>query len=803
MVNNRFFFLTVMGVLLLVSCAQAAPVTCVVPVTDGLVVYYNGSLSGDTLVDLSGNNNTGYATNVTQETNQSTGANYINLNGVDSKIEISGNEQVDASGPISIEFFGSINTFSRYGSLVSKYSSGPLNGWYLSCSPDDPYNNVRFSAVLESGQLGYNSNISLVAGQLYHIVATYDNNVTHIYVNGMDSAEPRIWDSPIVRNTKNITMGFGSGLNYSNCSTYTFRLYNRSLSQNEVLQNYKSLRCVSPDDITIIKKMVYGDGGLPRYMGSYAIQQSDYGLNVLDNNLDVYSSVGTPFFQNNNESLASCLLVEAAINGVQWKDCYAPGSSAVLTYTGKNRSVQDTCLLSNDSFNLNHSVTYLGQTQTRKDGVSVNGGSAYEFYGEGLNTINGNNVMLYTDNAEVQCNVLYNETGKEVYSYYQTRDAGVTRTSSLDFPLSSPQLTPMPVPSGYLGALIFAEHADYTDHDSLRTVMYGTNNTTSPVYGKKGFIGHNLTGTWSVFAVSSYGGEGLDSPALKSVTDEMYDHGFEITPHSFTSRVNEGLPDRSMAETYLPWYATNYSCRNWIDHGLASGARNSQLKSLGWDPASEYYIMDLFQQYDMPYAWAFIDVTAEGDLSTSKVRSVGLPVDIVWQNTNLALDNGTSLYQWKSCATGKGLALTCYGNSTIDDMLSTYGLSIWHDYWPDNSSSSDYYYNKSTHEINETFDGLLSNISAQKQAGRLWNPTVSEYIDYWIAAGNVEVKCTGANTYTIVNRNLDTVKGFSMRVEGTYSPKIDGVALSTKTNGVDTIFWMDLSAGTHTITLEA
>ncbi|AKB74741.1 hypothetical protein MSLAZ_1480 [Methanosarcina lacustris Z-7289] len=808
MVSN-WFFLLVIGMLLLVSGVQAAPVT------NGLVAYYDGNLSVNSLEDLSGNHNTGSATSAIQGINPGTGANYISLEGVSSKIDISNNAQTNISSPVSIEFIGSIDTFSRYGALVSKYSTEPF-GWYLSCSGTPPYNNARFGAVLENGTQnvtlkGYDSDIPLVAGQTYDIVATYDNNVTHIYVNGVDSANARRWDSPIAGSANNITMGSGSGLNHSNCNMYTFRLYNRALSSAEVLQNYNhDLWRYAPqapgDDITMIKKRVYGDGGLPRYMGSYAIQQSDYGLNVLDNNLDIYSSTGTPFFQNNGESLTNCSLVESTINGIRWRNCYAPGSRAVLTYTGENRSVLETCLLSNNSFNLNHSVKYSGQTQTIQDGVPVNGASAYEFYGDGLNRISGNNVLLYTDNALVQSNLLYNSTGKEVYSYYQTRNAGDTRTSSLDLPLSSPQLTPMPVPSGCLGALIFAEHADYTDHDSLRTVMYGTNDTNNSIYGTKGFIGHNLNATWSVFAVSSFGGEGLDSPELKSITDDMYNHGFEITPHSLNARVNDDLPNRADAETYLPWYYTNYSCRNWIDHGLASGARNVELKSCGWDPASKYYIMDLFQQYHIPYAWAFVDVTPENNPSTSKISSVGLPVDIVWQNTNLALQNGTPLYQWKSCATGMGMALTYYTNSTIDGMLSKYGVCIWHDYWPDNSSSylSNYFYVKGQpNMINENFDSLLSNISVQKQAGKLWNPTVSEYIDYWIAASNVEVRCTGVNTYTVVNHNPGTVNGFSMRVEGVYTPKLDGVTLRTKTNGVDTIFWMDLPTGTHTITLEA
>ena len=148
MESNWFFLLVVVGMLLLVSCVQAAPVT------DGLVVYYDGNLSGNSLVDLSGNNNIGYATSVTQGTNQATGANYINLNGVNSKIDVSNNAQTNISSPMSIEFIGSINEFTKYGALVSKYNNG-VTGWYLSCSSADPYNKARFACRSTSG--GFNS----------------------------------------------------------------------------------------------------------------------------------------------------------------------------------------------------------------------------------------------------------------------------------------------------------------------------------------------------------------------------------------------------------------------------------------------------------------------------------------------------------------------------------------------------------------------------------------------------------------------------------------------------------------------
>ncbi len=156
---------------------------------------------------------------------------YINLNGVNSKIDVSNNAQTNISSPVSIEFIGSINKFSRYGALVSKYKDS-TTGWYLSCSSVSPYNKARFGVNLMNGlEPNFDSNVSLVAGQVYHIVATYDNSTVHIYVNGVDSGS-KTWNSPIKGGAENIKFAYGDSinkLNSCNCSMYTFRLYNRSL----------------------------------------------------------------------------------------------------------------------------------------------------------------------------------------------------------------------------------------------------------------------------------------------------------------------------------------------------------------------------------------------------------------------------------------------------------------------------------------------------------------------------------------------------------------------------------------------
>ena len=88
----------------------------------------------------------------------------------------------------------------------------------------------------------------------------------------------------------------------------------------------------------------------------------------------------------------------------------------------------------------------------------------------------------------------------------------------------------MPCPGGYLGSLSFAIHADAQDPDSLKTIMYGTNNTSDPNYGTKGYIGPWLICTWAAFAVLAV------ELVLITLRSNQYlmtcIHSFEIIPHN-------------------------------------------------------------------------------------------------------------------------------------------------------------------------------------------------------------------------------------------------------------------------------
>ncbi|RPJ72624.1 MAG: LamG domain-containing protein [Alphaproteobacteria bacterium] len=208
-------------------------------VTPGLVVSYNGNITAGRLIDLSGNSNTGYVIGATQGTLLTT-ANYISFDGVRNRVNILANDSTNITNNLSVEFIGNIRTFNRYGILAHKYQSG-VSGWYISTSPNAPYNTIKFGLVGSDASLhNYVSNIQLNSSEYYHTVVTYDGTTAHIYVNSVDSANPAYFGVPIAGSSENTSLYYSPSIfNNTKGNLLLFRMYNRTLTQAEVTQNYE------------------------------------------------------------------------------------------------------------------------------------------------------------------------------------------------------------------------------------------------------------------------------------------------------------------------------------------------------------------------------------------------------------------------------------------------------------------------------------------------------------------------------------------------------------------------------------
>ena len=117
-------------------------------------------------------------------------------------------------------------------------------------------------------------------------------------------------------------------------------------------------------------------------MGSHAMSQSGFGVALVDSNMSSLGLVSTPYYQDNGGVETNYTLLNSSISGVKWKNYYAPGSSASLSFSGSNRSRLEKINLSNNSLHLSNSVTYTAQSLVTKDAVPVTG-NAFQFYGDG------------------------------------------------------------------------------------------------------------------------------------------------------------------------------------------------------------------------------------------------------------------------------------------------------------------------------------------------------------------------------------------------------------------------------------
>ena len=211
-------------------------------VTDGLVLCLDAAIgksypgSGTSWTDLSGNGNNG--TLVNGPTFSSANGGSIVLDGVNDYISTT-----------SI----SISTFTYEGWLYNNLTGGSTNYGYFFSGSDG-----RGLAVSEGGNAG----IGLVAGSLYYYngaapislginipsntwtniccIGNSTNNTVQIYKNSIYGT------STSVTNSQSVITAFGiykyGNSHYWDGGFSIKRLYNRALSADEILQNYKATK---------------------------------------------------------------------------------------------------------------------------------------------------------------------------------------------------------------------------------------------------------------------------------------------------------------------------------------------------------------------------------------------------------------------------------------------------------------------------------------------------------------------------------------------------------------------------------
>ncbi len=138
-------------------------------------------------------------------------------------------------------------------------------------------------------------------------------------------------------------------------------------------------------------------------------------------------------------------------------------------------------------------------------------------------------------------------------------------------------------PRGAKAAVVFTDHADRTDPEALRAVLWGDSGK-GPGQPGAGFLGRGLALTRTFFV---HGREGsLDDPEVWALADDLAALGSEVALHSITSErdgraaVEEGLAD-----------AARWAPVTWIDHEPYTNCE--ALSAQGWRADGPYGIREL------------------------------------------------------------------------------------------------------------------------------------------------------------------------------------------------------------------
>lgn len=195
----------------------------------GLAGYW--SFDDCTATDSSGNNNNGVITGATCVDGKINKA--LNFNG-NSYLEAPNSPTLNISSQVTIIAWINVSSISSYNRIIAKSHTSNVNPYTMYGLMFDNANHIRLEITTSGTQNAVNG-ITIIPNNIWTFVAgTYDGSSMKVYVNGnLDNSSSHT--GGIDTNIMPLSIGrSGFGLDYFIGTIDEVRIYNRSLSDNEI-----------------------------------------------------------------------------------------------------------------------------------------------------------------------------------------------------------------------------------------------------------------------------------------------------------------------------------------------------------------------------------------------------------------------------------------------------------------------------------------------------------------------------------------------------------------------------------------
>ena len=348
-------------------------------------------------------------------------------------------------------------------------------------------------------------------------------------------------------------------------------------------------------------------------------------------------------------------------------------------------------------------------------------------------------------------------------------------------------------PHGARAAVVFTDHADRTDPEALKAVLYGDSRPFCRPGGPGGFLGRGLRITKSFFVHARRGG--LDDPETAALARELLLAGSEVASHSPTPEPD----DREAVRAALPVFA-RFGVTTWIDHEPYTNCE--AISAEGWRAEGRYAVRDLLAGAGFRWVWEAGDVGGFArEPAIYNLLAPGLPPPIypLPSDGRLWVFDST-MFQGTPEALGRALS-----DGALDRLEAERGLFVAHTYLaasPRTTTGQGLLGRLVVREVqgglelHPAFDEALARLEERARGGSVASLTWDEAGERLRSLGDVEVTYRADGAAEVANRGGAAIAGLTLSVPAPdMELEVEGAEVLGAESAPTTRAWLDLPPG--------